>query len=72
MPSIKFQHTARIQVTFGVWINTENLSSRIFQSSCARKTGVFDFHKVILTVKKAVFEKLRPKVVHYRKYENLQ
>ena len=43
---------------------------RNFQSSFAVETGLSDFHKMTATVMKASFQKLRQKVVHYRKCKN--
>ena len=44
-----------------------------FQSSGAIEIGLSDFHKMIVTVMKATFQKLDPKIMHcrdYRKYNN--
>ena len=39
---------------------------RSFKHSCVIKTGLSDFHRMIVTVMKATFEKLQPRVVNYR------
>ena len=38
-------------------------SYRSFQNSCAIETGLSDFHKMIVTVMKAYFQKQKPKVI---------
>ena len=43
-------------------------SQKSFRSSCAIETGLFDFHMTV-TVRKASFRKLKPKVIHYRNYK---
>ena len=45
-------------------------SYRSFQTSCAIETGLSDFHKMIVTVMKACFQKQKPKVITYRDYKN--
>ena len=45
-------------------------SYRSFQNSCAIETGLSDFHKMIVTVMKAYFQKQKPKVITYRDYKN--
>ena len=40
-----------------------------FQLSCVIETGLFDFHKMTVTVMKTFFEKLQPRVVSYRDYK---
>ena len=47
-------------------------SYRSFQNSCAIETGLPDFHKMIVTVMKAYFQKQKPKVITYRDYKNFQ
>ena len=37
---------------------------RSFQHSCVIETGLSDFHKMTITVMKATFEKLQPRVVN--------
>ena len=39
-----------------------------FQSSGGIETGLSDFHKMAVTVMKITFQKLDPKIVHYRDY----
>ena len=39
-----------------------------FQSSGVIETGLSDFHKMIVTVMKTTFQKLDPKIIHYRDY----
>ena len=45
-------------------------SYRSFQNSCAIETGLSDFHKMIVTVMKAYFQKQKSKVITYRDYKN--
>ena len=45
-------------------------SYRSFQNSCAIETGLSDFHRLVVTVMKAYFQKQKPKVVTYRDYKN--
>ena len=45
-------------------------SYRSFQNSCAIKTGLSDFHRLLVTVIKAYFQKQKPKVVTYRGHKN--
>ena len=39
-----------------------------FQSSGVIETGLSDFHKMTVTVMKTTFQKLDPKITHYRDY----
>ena len=39
-----------------------------FQSSGVIETGMSDFHKITVTVTKTTFQKLDPKIIHYRDY----
>ena len=39
-----------------------------FQSSAVIETGISDFHKMIVTVMKTTYQKLDPKITHYRDY----
>ena len=39
-----------------------------FQHSCGIETGLSDFHKMIVSVLKTTFQKLKPKIVHYSDY----
>ena len=41
-----------------------------FQSSCVVETGLSDFHRMILTVTKITFQKLKPRVINYRDYKH--
>ena len=41
-----------------------------FQSSCAIETGLSDFHKMMVTVMKTSFQKLKPRVIIYRDYDS--
>ena len=40
-----------------------------FKHSCVIETGLSDFHRMTVTVMKAIFEKLQPRVVNYRDYK---
>ena len=42
---------------------------RSFKYSCVIKTGLSDFHKMTVTIMKATFEKLKPRVVNHRDYK---
>ena len=42
---------------------------RSFKHSCVIATGLSDFHRMTVTVVKATFEKLQPRVVNYRDYQ---
>ena len=42
---------------------------RSFKHSCVIETGLSDFHRMTITVMKATFEKLQPRVVNYRDYK---
>ena len=41
-----------------------------FQNSCVIDTGLFDFHKMTVTVLRSHLNKLAPKIIHYRDYKN--
>ena len=41
-----------------------------FQHSNVYETGLSDFHKLIFTVFKATFQKLKPRIIKYRDYKN--
>ena len=41
-----------------------------FQEPEVIETGLSDFHKMILTVKKVFYNKQKPKIVQYRKYKD--
>ena len=45
-------------------------SYRSFQNSSAIETGLLDFHRLVVTVMKAYFQKQKPKVVTYRDYKH--
>ena len=45
-------------------------SPRSFQSSCAIETGLSYFHKMTITVMKASFQRLKPRVINYRNYNS--
>ena len=40
-----------------------------FKHSCVIETGLSDFHRMTVTVTKATFEKLQPRIVNYRDYK---
>ena len=40
-----------------------------FQSSDVIETEISDFHKITVTVVKTTFQKLDPKIIHYRDYQ---
>ena len=40
-----------------------------FKHSCVIETGLSDFHRMTVTVMKATFEKLQPRLVNYREYK---
>ena len=42
---------------------------RSFQNSCVIKTGLSDFHKLVVTVMKTTYKKLQPKIIAYRSYK---
>ena len=44
--------------------------NRSFQNSCTIKTGLSDFHKMIVTVLKNYFQKREAKVINYIDYQN--
>ena len=41
-----------------------------FRNSCVIETGLSDFHKMIDSVIKTTFQKLKPKIIHYRDYKD--
>ena len=45
---------------------------RSFQHSRVIETGLYDFHKMTVTVMKTFFEKLQPRVVNYRDYKHFE
>ena len=40
-----------------------------FQTTAVMKTGLSDFHKMIVAVMKMHFPKIKPRVIRYRKYK---
>ena len=42
---------------------------RSFQNSCVIETGLSDFHRMVVTVVKTSFERLKPRVINYRDYK---
>ena len=44
--------------------------SRSFQNSDVKKTGLSDFHKLVVTVMKTIFKKSNPKIITYRSYKS--
>ena len=45
-------------------------SNQRFQNFCTIETGLFDFHKMIVTVLKIYFQKSEAKVINYRDYQH--
>ena len=45
-------------------------SPRSFQNTITFASGLSDFHKMILTILKSTFPKVRPKQIYYRKFKN--
>ena len=45
-------------------------SFRSFQNSRAVETGLSDFHKMIITILKAYFQKKEPKIIQHQDYKN--
>ena len=43
-----------------------------FQRSCAIKTGLSDFHKMVLTVMKIHFPKRKPRIITCPKYKKIR
>ena len=41
-----------------------------FQNSCVAETGLSHFHRMILTVTKMTFQKLKPRIINYRDYKH--
>ena len=39
-----------------------------FQKSCVTETGLSDFHKMIVSVMKTTFQKLKPRIAQYSDY----
>ena len=43
-----------------------------FQNSCVLETGLSDFHKMTVTIMKASFQRLQPRIINYRDYRRFQ
>ena len=43
-----------------------------FESALTIETGLSDFHKLIVTVLKVKHEKVPPKIMQYRDYQNFE
>ena len=43
--------------------------ARSFEHSCVIQTGLSDFHRMVVTVMKATFKNLQPRIVSYRDYK---
>ena len=43
-----------------------------FQNSCVLETGLSDFHKMTVTIMKASFQRLQPRIIKYRDYRRFQ
>ena len=43
-----------------------------FQNSCVLETGLSDFHKMTITIMKASFQRLQPRIINYRDYRRFQ
>ena len=43
--------------------------SHSFQNSCVIEPGLSDFHKMVVTVTKATYRKLEPRIVYYRAFK---
>ena len=43
--------------------------SRYFQNISTIETGISDFHKLLVTVLKMFYKKLKPKIIQYRNYK---
>ena len=43
-----------------------------FQNSCGIETGLSDFLRMVVTVMKTSFERLKPRVVNYRDYKSFE
>ena len=41
-----------------------------FQNTNVIETGLSDFHKMVVSIIKTSFRKLKPKIINYRKYKN--
>ena len=47
-------------------------NTRSFQNSCVIETGLPVFHRMVVTVMKTSFERLKPRVINYRDYKSLE
>ena len=45
---------------------------RSFQNFCLIETGLSDFHRMVLTVMKTSFDRLKPRVINYRDYKSFE
>ena len=43
-----------------------------FRNSCVLETGLSDFHKMTVTIMKASFQRLQPRIINYRDYRRFQ
>ena len=43
-----------------------------FKNSCVVETGLSDFHKMVVTVMKTSFERLKPRAINYRDYKSFK
>ena len=43
-----------------------------FQSSCVIETGLSNFHRMVVTVMKTSFERLKSRVINYRDYKTFE
>ena len=43
---------------------------KFFQNINVTETGLSDFYKMVVTILKTTFRKLKPKIINYRKYKN--
>ena len=43
--------------------------SRCFQNTSTIKTGISDFHKLVVTVLKMFYKKQKPKTIQYKNYK---
>ena len=51
-------------------IPTNNPGS--FQNSCVSEIGLSDFHRMVVTVMKTSFERLKPRAVNYKDYKSFE
>ena len=63
---LKIQPVLKIQKILLVLIDLILTNSHYsFKNSCVMETGLSDFHKMIVSVMKTSFQKLKPKIVQY-------